>query len=232
VVEEAFAVTLSGIAPPVGTPVAARLQRPSWRDPRLLIGLVLLLSSAAVGARVIASADHTQPVYAARSTLPSGTTLTADNLKVVHLRLTGTGAGYLDARRPIPRDQVVIRTVGAGEIVPLGAIAAASRLVSRPVAIPFDGPIPAGLAAGGLVDIWASAKQPDGAGAGYAHPERIAQSVEVDDVSRPEAGLAGNRTASVQVLLPAESLAPVLDAMANDARVVVLPLPGAKGGTS
>jgi Flp pilus assembly protein CpaB len=225
-------VTLSGTAPPVGAPIAARLTRPSWRDPRLLIGLVLLLSSAAIGARVIASADHTHPVYAARAALPSGTVLSADDLEVVHLKLTGTAAGYLDARQPIPRGQVVIRTVGAGEIVPTGAIAPADRLVSRPVDIPFDGPVPTGLTVGGRVDVWASAKQRDAEGGGYAQPQRIAEQVEVFDVSRPESGLAADRAASVEVLLPAESLPSVLDAMANDARVVVLPVPGTARGTS
>src|SRR5690349_21773873 len=141
-------MTLSGVLAPAGAPIAARLRRPSWRDPRLLIGMVLLLSSAAIGAQVIAAADHTRPVYAARVTMPSGTALTAADLEVVHLKLSGTSAAYLDARRPIPQGQVIIRTVGAGEIVPLASVASADRLASRPVGIPLEGPVPVGLAAG------------------------------------------------------------------------------------
>ena len=219
-------MTLTSTAAAIGTPTAARLQRPSWRDPRLLIGLVLLLTSTAFGARVIASADHTEPVYAARGALPTGTSLTADVLQVARVKLTGTSAGYLDARRPIPAGQVLIRGVGAGEIIPLTSIASADQMLSRPVDIPFEGTLPNGLATGGLVDVWASAKRRDAVGGGYAEPERIARMVEVFNVDRPDSGLSADRTGSVQVLLPPESLAPVLDALANEARVVVLPVPG------
>ena len=211
---------------PLGPPTAHRLRRPSWRDPRLLIGLVLLFSSVAFGARVVALADHTEPVYAARGTLPTGTALNADALEVVRLRLKGTAAEYLDARQPIPSGQVLIRTVGAGEIVPLTAFAPADRLLSRPVSIPIAGAPPVGLSAGGLVDVWSSAKRRDAVGGGFDTPERIAKMVEVFDVHRPDTGLSGDRSGSVEVLLPDESLPLVLDALANEAQVVVLPVPG------
>jgi hypothetical protein len=222
-------MTLSGTAPPNVGVTAPRLRRPSWRDPRLLIGLILLFTSVALGARVVALADQTEPVYAARATLPTGTPLSIDVLEVVRLRLTGTSAEYLDARRKVPQGQVLIRTVGAGELVPLASIAPSDRMLSRPVAIPIDGSPPAGLAPGGLVDIWASAKRRDAVGGGYDDPERIAGTVEVYDVNRPDTGLSGDRTGSVEVLLPSESLPPVLDALANEARVVILPVPGSTG---
>ena len=217
-------MTLTGTAP-LGA-VAPRLRRPSWRDPRLLVGLVLLLTSVALGARVVALADHTEPMYAARTTLPTGTPLTLEALKVVRVRLTGTEAAYLDAKRPIPPGQVLIRTVGPGELVPLTSIAPADQILARPVNIPIDGEPPAGLAPGGLVDLWASAKRQDAVGGGYEEPERIARTVEVYNVRTPGSGLSASRTASVEVLLPSEELAPVLDALANQARVVVLPVPG------
>jgi hypothetical protein len=210
-----------------GTQVrASRIRRPSWRDPRLVIGLVLLFGSIALGARVVALSDHTVPVYAARVALPTGTALSADLLDVVHLRLVGTDAAYLDASRPPPVGRVLVRTVGAGEVVPAAALAPADAVRSRPVSIPLDGSPPAGLAPGGLVDLWASAKQRDAVGGGYDEPQRIARAVEVFDVRAPSSALSAGRTGSVQVLLPAEALAPVLDALANQARLVVLPVPG------
>lgn len=210
-----------------GSP-APRLRRPSLRDPRLLIGLALVLGSVAVGAQVIASADHTVPVYAARTVLPSGTPLSVDRLDVVRVRLSGvSAAAYLDARRSPPSGQVIIRTVGAGELIPSAAVASATLVRSRPVTIPLDGMPPAGIAPGALVDVWASARRVDATQAGgYDEPRRIASAVEVFDLQRPGTGLAAARTGAVQVLLPTEGLAPVLDALANQARVVVLPLPG------
>jgi hypothetical protein len=199
-----------------------------------LIGLLLVFTSVAFGARVVAQADHTVPVYAARTTLPTGTPLTPEVLQVVRLRLTGTDASYLDARQSLPAGRVLLRTVGAGEIVPLASIATADQVRSRPVGIPIDGPPPAGLTAGALVDVWASAKRPDAVGGGYAHPERIVVAAEVFHVDAPNTGLSASRSGSVQILLSSESLPPVLDALANDARVVILPVPGSAtpGGRS
>ncbi len=222
-------MTLTGTTP-IGGFTASRLRRPSWRDPRLLIGLVLLLTSVALGARVVALADHTEPVYAARSTLATGTPLTPDVLTVVRLRLTGSKAAYLDARQPLPPGHVLVRPVGAGEIVSLASIASAGQLRLRPVSIPFDGDLPRGLGAGGVVDLWASAKRRDDAGGGYHQPEEIARKVEIFDVRAPGTGLSASRTGSVEVLLSSEELAPVLDALANQARLVVLPMPGSPNG--
>jgi len=224
-------MTLAGIGVPTSSSLTApRLQRPSWRDPRLLIGLVLLLTSVAIGARVIALADHTQPVYAARATLPTGTPLTTDVLEVVRLRLTGTDARYLDARQPPPSGQVLTRTIGAGELVPTTSLASADRILARPVSIPIEGEPPAGLAVGGLVDLWASAKRRDAVGGGYDQPQRLVSTVEVYDVRRSGSGLSAGRNGSVDVLLPDDSVATVLDALANQAQVVVLPVPGGNSG--
>jgi hypothetical protein len=225
-------MTLSDVAMPIATPLAPRLRRPSWRDPRLLIGLLLLFGSLAAGARVVALADDTQPVFAARTVLPAGTPLRSGVLEVVRMRLRGTSAGYLDARRPIPAGVVVIRTVGAGEVVPVGALVGAGQLIQRPVSIPLDGPIPAALSKGGRVDVWAADKRSDSVGGGYDPPKQIASMAEVFDVAAPGSGLAADRTGSVEILLPATTLPPVLAALDNDARITILPVLGSTGSVS
>jgi hypothetical protein len=219
-------MVLSRSAPSVTTGSAPRLRRPSWRDHRLLIGLLLLLTSITLGARTVALADRTEPFYAARATLSTGTPLTADSLQIVRLRITGTQARYLDAREPLPAGRVLLRTVGAGELVPLSATAPADQLGVRPVTIPIDGSPPAGLSVGGLVDLWASSKRADSTAGGYLEPQRVVDRVEVFHVDPPATGLSAGRGAGVQVLLPVADLPVVLDALANDARIVLLPVPG------
>jgi SAF domain-containing protein len=203
---------------------ARRLQRPSWRDQRLLIGIVLVLASVALGARTMATADHTEPYYAARTTLATGTALTADQVRVVRVRISGGRAAYLRARQPLPAGQVVTRTIGAGELVPIAATAPVGRLALRPVNIPID-QVPAGLAVGGRVDLWSSSPRPEGA-TGFLPAHRIAERAEVFHVDRAGTGLNAGRGASVQILLPAGELPAVLDALANEARIALLPLPG------
>ena len=212
---------------PTSTPTtspARRLQRPSWRDHRLLIGVILVLASVALGARTVAAADHTEPYFAARATLATGTELTAADVTVVRARISGSST-YLDARHALPTGRVLTHAVGAGELIPLSATVAADALALRPVSIPVDGGVPAGLSAGGRVDLWASNREADG-GNGYLPPQRIAEQVEVSHVQNAGDGLGSGRSASVQVLLAADALPRVLDALANEARIALLPLPG------
>ena len=208
-------------------PQANRIKAPGWRNPRLLIGLLLVFASIAVGARVVAAADSTVPVFAARRLLPTGTALTASELTVVRFRLTGSHAAYLDARDPIPGGRVLTRPVGAGEVIPVSALAMAGQLRLRPVPVPIDGPVPSGLQAGGLVDVWASAKAAGSGESGYLDAQRIATSVEVSGVESDSRSLAASTSVTIQVLLEPEALPSVLNALANEARVAVLPIPGA-----
>lgn len=207
-------------------PRASRIQAPGWRNPRLLVGLLLVFASIAVGARIMVAADRTIPVFAASHSLPTGTALAESDLTVVRLRLTGTDAAYLDARKPVPVGRVLTRPVAAGELMPESALVTALQLRLRPVSISLGGPPPSGLAPGGLVDIWASEKAAGSDGA-YLDAQRIASSVEVSAVGVPSRSMSASSAATVQVLLQAETLTAVLNALANDAQIAVLPIPGA-----
>lgn len=217
-------MAVSELAPVTAT--APRLRRPGWRDPRLIVGLVLLFGSVAAGARLMAEAGQLRAVYAARTTLPPGTALTADVLRVVRVRVEGSGAGYLDADSQLPAGAVLTRTVGEGELIPMAAIGSAASLSVRPVAIPFDGPPPAGLAAGGRADIWAAVPHREQSRKGYQAPRQIASEVEVFAVSGPGTGLSSGRSGSLELLVPEQSLTEVLEALANEAKISVLPVLG------
>lgn len=221
----------SPAAGPLPAPQAARLRRPSWRDRRLLVGLLLVLLAVGLGARVVAQADRTVPVFAARGTLPVGSALTVDTLTVVRVRLAGAEQRYLSAERPLPSGQVLTRAVGAGELVPAAALAPAVALDRRPLGIPVDGVLPAGLAPGGLVDVWASARDRKAGGSAFAKPERLVASAPVYQVTAPTSGLAVSRTTTVHVLLADADLARVLAALANGSRTAVVPVPGSAPGT-
>ena len=169
-------------------PRAARLQRPSWRDTRLLVGVLLVAAAVAIGARVVAAADDTVGVYAATATLPAGSDVRADDLRVVRVRLGSGTAGYLSAAAALPSRAVLLRTVGAGELVPSSAVGDAAALERRPVSIPVEGASPAGLAPGSLVDVWVSARERQRSSSGYRPPERLAERAEVLEVSTGEGG--------------------------------------------
>jgi hypothetical protein len=138
----------------LGSPHAARMGRARWLDPRLIIGVLLVLGSVVAGTRVIAAADHTVPVLVAATNLAPGQPLTPDLVEPRRVKLDGNLDRYLTGA--VGRGYVVVRAVGEGELLPRSSIAAASDdralryvTISLPAA-----EVPVGLAGGDLVDVW------------------------------------------------------------------------------
>jgi hypothetical protein len=67
-------------------PPAERGPRPRWRDGRLLVGLLLVLLSVVIGARVVATADASAPWVSVRTDLPAGHVLTGADLATIDAR--------------------------------------------------------------------------------------------------------------------------------------------------
>lgn len=205
---------------------AVRLRAPSWKDGRLIVGVLIVVLSVVVGARVVAAAGRTEPVYSAAADLPSGHRLGRDDLRVVSVHLAAGSAGYLSARTSLPPGTVLVRPIGAGELVPVAALGPASALTLRPVVVPVPEPLPAGFRPGAVVDLWSAAKETGAGVTGYAPATRIAQGAEIYAVVGAGTGLASTGASRVQVLLGEGELRAVLDALANDAKITLVPLPG------
>ena len=81
-------------------PTAKRLTRPSWRDSRLVIGVLLVLVAATLGAKAVASADDRVPVWAAADDLVVGDRVEASSLTRVDVLLADGSVPYLSADAP------------------------------------------------------------------------------------------------------------------------------------
>jgi hypothetical protein len=208
-------------------PAARRLPRARWLDARLLVGVLLVLVSVVVGARVVAAADRTTGVWAAAHDLAAGTPLTAADLVRVDVALPQRAAAYL----PVGRDlagRVVSRPVGAGELLPAAAVVAApSDLRRLPVQVDRAGVT--GLAAGSAVDLYVVPAKV--AGQPQAPSRQVLAGVPVLDVSADSGGLGSQRTAVVVLSVHPADAQRVLDAQAGgDLRLVQVPLGAAPGG--
>lgn len=200
-----------------GSPVAGRLRRPGWKDPRLLVG-VLLITVAIVGvAAIVQGADRTVAYYAADTTLTPGTVLQEGQLSVVHARVAdGT---YLAAQSETePWGQVVTRVVKEGELVPASALDSHEGFDGRPVAVVTTAPVAEDVTAGSNVDIWVTAPTADG------EPESslVGEQLVVADVVREEGAFATSRAPTVYVVVPSGDIQPLLEALAVDGEVSVV----------
>lgn len=211
-------------------PTAARLRRPGWRDPRLLVGIALIAGSVVLGSWAVTTAQRTVPVYVARDVLVPGAALSSAALVVADVRLADRVDGYLRADEPLPDGAVVLRTVGAGELLPAAAVGHAADLDVRAVPVALSGPAPSGLRAGSRVDLWFTPEPASGAsdGAdGAALPKELATGLTVAELSSPDGAFASGGARTAHVLVPVDDLPTVLGALAGRGTVDLVPVPGA-----
>ena len=149
-------VAHTGSTETVDSPWARRLQQARWRDPRLLLGVLLVLVSVLAGARLLAAADDYALVWAAKRDLPVGAALAQPDLqaRAVRFRDQGDADRYLSAEQPLA-GAVLARPLGAGELVPAAALAAPgqSSFDELPLAVAQTA-APVDLREGDVVDVW------------------------------------------------------------------------------
>ena len=208
-------------------PTAKRLQRPSWRDARLLVGLVLVLLGTAVGARIIASYDDTVPMYAASTAIRPGDHLTPDNVHRVDVQLGDQTSRYLSARSAVAEDSYALRDIPEGELVPVSAVGASSTVTVQPVTVEVDANSARGLPANAVVDVWVSARDPQSTQERYLEASLALQRISVLPVNQDASrfGAAAASTA-VQLRVPRDKVAEIIAAVDRQSRFTLVPVPG------
>lgn len=203
---------------PEGQP-AARFRKPSWKDPRLIVGALLVLSSIAGVSVLVSAADRTTAVYSAREDLNVGTRLTPQNLVAVRVRLGELDPSYLPVDEGLPKDAVVTTLVRAGELVPRGALDGLDPQGRKPVGLQVEEPLPKHTAIGSRVDVWVA--EPDGQN-GYNAPELLLEAAEVAEISRVQSALGSSSSTRLHVLVPEDKMSNLLSALANEAKIAVV----------
>ncbi len=199
-------------------PIAGRLQRPGWKDPRLLIGLVLIAVSVMATASIVSGADRTDPQYVARDSLTPGTVITEDHLAVLHVRV---GAGeYVMLGEPIV-GMVITRVVGAGELIPSSALASPDSFAARPIAVTTARPLAQGIERGAIVDVWLTS-----AGSGEVESVLIAGELVVDQVERRAGAFSSGAVETVYLMVPKRDVGDFLAALASEGEVTVVGIAG------
>jgi hypothetical protein len=210
-------------------PVAARLRRPGWRDPRLLAGVAMVAASVLLGSWAVRTAQATVPVYVTRAALVPGDRVTAADLAVVDVRLGTVNLDhYLRADQSIATDGVAIRAVGRGELVPASAVSSSADLDLRPVSVTLPRAPSSDVVPGALVDLWFTPPAPKD-GTAPAEPDELAGGLTVAEVSTPSGAFGASGGSAVQVLVPSSLLPVILTALAAEGTVDVVPVLGTGG---
>lgn len=208
-----------------GGPAPRRVRPPRWLDLRLVLGVLLVVGSVLLGARVVTASATTAPVWAAAGDLAAGTVLSADDLVPVDVRLDDSAAAYLSTSTR-PAGRTLARAVRRGELLPRAALDTAGSSVR--LALPVQaGYVPPDLRRGQLVDVYALPSGTSTAGASGTSPgagvTTVVTSAPVQAVSGRAQGVLSTPTATVQVVVavPADRAPEVLAAIGGHPLAVV-----------
>lgn len=176
------------------SPAARRLRRPSWLDLRLVIGVLLVLVSIVVGARVVAGADKSTTVWGLARDVSAGTTLTADDLRRVRVRLYDDASSFVSTGRS-PLGQVVTRDLASGDLLPESALQQRTSGVLLPLAVDPQ-MLPPDIQHGDRIDVYV--------GSGTGESETFATTpvlvnATVQSISNDANGALGDSGAKVQL---------------------------------
>jgi hypothetical protein len=208
-------------------PAALRLQRPSWRDGRLVAGVLLVLLATALGAKLIASADDTVPMYAAVTALVPGQPVTPQQLRRVDVQLGADVTAYARADRVLSSDTYALREVRAGELLPVSALGTRASVGVEPVTVPVDSGSAASLQSGSVVDVWVNARDPASAAPRYLKPVLVLRSSTVARVPDAKSALSGaTGTASIQIMVSSEKVQQLIGSVDQGAKVTLVPVAG------
>lgn len=216
----------------LAAPTAKRLQRPSWKDSRLLVGVILVLLAATLGARLVASADDRTPYFVAADNLVAGERVMADSFTRVDVALVDGMGQYVPADARAPEGKILLRDIRAGELVPASALGVPGDVDVQRVTVRADAVSTAGLDRGQRVDVYVT---PDPAGRGIqdekqAQTSRLLTAVAVVDVLASQGGFGGTATTSVQLYVPADQVMAVVEAVDHQAKLTLVPVRGSAAG--
>jgi hypothetical protein len=186
-------------------------------DPRIVLGLVLVAASTLGVTGVVQSLNRTEPVYRAAGPLVAGAHISASDLVATPVRLGPADPLYLTG--PVPAEgYVVTRTIAAGEMVPLSALGTASAVDVASVVVDLSTRLSGSIVPGAVVDVW-SAPRKAGSTTEYGAPVVLVSGATVVRTIAPQGIVPAAQQNTVELQVPRDDVAAVLQAVADDARI-------------
>lgn len=200
---------------------AQRLRRPTWRDPRLLLGVTIVVLSVLGVLALLAAQDRTVPVYAADRPLSTGDHLEREDLRTVQVHIPEAADRYVSAEEGLPEGLQLTRMVGQGEILPAAALTEVTPDGLQAVTVQAEHDLARAVQPGRLVDVWAAAGPALSEGASDA--VQLITAAEVTDIRESSSTFGTDDSVSVELLVLSEEVTELLTAQGEGAAISVLP---------
>ncbi len=166
---------MSGVAAAPPSPQPRRITTPRWLDLRLVLGVLLVLVSVLIGAKVVAGADRTHQAVAVTRDLAAGTVVTADDVRLARVRLPNHGDGVYLSSMDDAVGKRLTRAVSRGELLPAASVAGLTERTT--VVVPLGSGTAPQLRAGQRIVVWVSTSR---CASVVLLPDVVVQSVHAD----------------------------------------------------
>lgn len=198
-------------------------------DPRLLIGIALVVVSVAGVVALVGAADRRIEVLAASAPLIPGDPIDRDDLLVRQVALDGATSLYLRPGDVPDAGLVSIGVVRAGELIPVASVGDRAATEATSIVLPISGPVSSAVEAGAPVDVWATASESstpdfaDGDAAPPSPPVVLSADAIVVRIVEPEGIVGAADGDAVEVLIPRFQIARLLQSIARGDALAVVP---------
>ena len=191
-----------------------------WVDPRLAIGVVLIAASVIGVFSIVSVADASEQVLTARDSLAPGDRVYADDLVAAQVRMPGATDLYLVASDVPDEGLIVTKSIASGELVPASAVGSAAALRLASIVVSVNSALPASVKPGATVDLWAARLEQTN---DYGPPSVIVSGATVVRVIESEGLVSSGNVTTVELLVPRNRIARVLEALANADAMSIIP---------
>lgn len=190
-------------------------------DPRFLIGLTLVAASITGVWFIVGGIDTSVMVYAARGPLQVGDRVTTADLVITPVRMDAARHVYVTPEA-LPSDGLLVtRSVAAGELLPRAAVGTSAGASVTRLVVDTTETLSGALIPGAIGDVWSARQTERGR---FGPPVVLVESASVVRVIEKTGLMSGGSGQSVEILVPREKVAAVLESVANKDAIALVPV--------
>lgn len=184
-----------------------------WRDPRLAVGVLLIVLSGAAGGMIL-SGPQTSPVYQAKNTLLPGSKIDSSNLVLVDINpsLAESYIGPSD----IDEESIIANTIHKGELVTKSNLRSTDISGTR-VVIPLGAGVPSQAQVGDTVTLWKVDKH--NMSGGEAEISLLSEKATLVSLSNSDGIVEAGQSA--ELLVPKDEASAILEVLGTDSLFVI-----------
>ncbi len=193
-----------------------------WRDPRFVIGVLLIAASVLGCSLLVSQARSGVRVYQTTRDIAVGEALDQTNVRVVEAR---PGSDVYLGADALESGVVAARSMGTGELLPSSAVSAQDDRSHRRLMITVAAGLPDSVGPGTELELWFAPSR-GASSQGASEPRLIARNATLIRIGEDSMGLGSSTGSRIEVRLAEADLPAVLEAGGGDGTVSAVPVGG------